>query len=101
MGNLSEGGKYRGRQTLGWKPEIDPDTESSREPDAKMKNILSEFQHFAFYLWRPGGWPLLRMGWDEWMRVKSCVGMNICIKSSSPDPSRAVLTNVPSAAWRA
>ena len=69
--------------------------------DAKMENILSEFQHFAFYLWRPGGWPLLRMGWDEWMRVKSCVGMNICIKSSSPDPSRAVLTNVPSAAWRA
>ena len=77
--------------------------EYSRESgcDAKMENILSEFQHFAFYLWRPGGWPLLRMGWDEWMRVKSCVGMNICIKSSSPDPSRAVLTNVPSAAWRA
>ena len=63
-----------------WKPEIDPNTEYN----AKMEeNILSEFQHFAFYLWWPGGWPLLRMGWDEWMRVKSCVEMNICIKSSS------------------
>ena len=36
-----------------------------RRADAKMENILSEFQHFAFYLRRPGGWPLLRMGWDE------------------------------------